>query len=96
MTTRQVRSGTTATGHEKKSAATGDNEQALAEAQSSAPGQRRKGDKPLLDLPEIVVESWGTDEVAGWFLGAFPSIFQNEAGDPYNFFKSAYLPYEPR
>ena len=43
----------TATGQEKKSAATGDNEQALAEAQSSATGQRRKDDKPLLDPPEI-------------------------------------------
>jgi len=96
LTTRQVRSGTTATGHEKKSAATGDNEQALAEAQSAATGQRRKDDKPLLDPLEVDDESWGTDEVAGWFLGAFPSIFQNEAGDPYNFFKSAYLPYEPR
>ena len=38
----------------------------------------------MLDLPEVVVESWGTDEVAGWFLGAFPSIFQNVAGVPYN------------
>ena len=28
---------------------------------------------------------WDTDEVAGWILGAFPSIFQNEAGDPYHF-----------
>ena len=38
----------TATGQEKKSAATGDNEQALAEAPSSATGQRRRDDKPLL------------------------------------------------
>ena len=80
----------TATGQEKKSAATGDNEQALAEAQSSATGQRRKDDKHLLDPPEIDDESWDTDEVAGWILGAFPSIFQNEAGDPYNL-KLAYL-----
>ena len=43
----------TATGQEKKSAATGDNEQALAEAPSSATGQRRRDDKPLLDAPEI-------------------------------------------
>ena len=77
----------TATGQEKKSAATGDNEQALAEAQSSATGQRRKDDKPLLDPPEIDDETGpirDTDEVAGWIPGAFPSIFQNEAGDPYN------------
>ena len=74
-----------ATGQEKKSAATGDNEQALAEAQSSATGQRRKDDKPLLDPPEIDDETGpirDTDEVAGWIPGAFPSIFQNEAGDP--------------
>ena len=37
----------TATGQEKKSAATGDNEQALAEAQSSATGQSRKDDTNL-------------------------------------------------
>jgi hypothetical protein len=76
-----------ATGHEEKSSATGDNEQALAEAQSSATGQRRKDDKLLLHPPEIVDETSdpGTDEVAGWITGAFPSIFQNESGDPYNF-----------
>ena len=78
----------TATGQEKKSAATGDNEQALAEAQSSATGQRRKDDKPLLDPPEIDDETGpirDTDEKPHWIPGAFPSIFQNEAGNPYNF-----------
>ena len=78
----------TATGQEKKSTATGDNEQALAEAPSSATGQRRTDDKPLLDPPEIDDETGpirDTDEVAGWIPGAFPSIFQNEAGDPYHF-----------
>ena len=50
----------------------------------------------MLDPLEVDDESWGTDEVAGWFLSGFPSIFQNEAGDPYNVFKAAYLPYEPR
>ena len=77
-----------ATGHEEKSSATGDNEQALAEAQSSATGQRRKDDKPLLHPPEIDDETGpirDTDEVAGWITGASPSIFQNETGDPYNF-----------
>ena len=77
----------TTTGQEQKSAATGDNEQALAEAPSSATGQRRRDDKPLLDPPEIDDEAGpirDTDEVAGWIPGAFPFIFQNEAGDPYN------------
>ena len=39
---------TSATGQEKKSAATSDNEQALAEPQSSATGQRRKDDKHVV------------------------------------------------
>ena len=67
-----------------KYAATGDNEQAPLEAQSSATGQIRKDDKPLLCPLEIDDESWDTDEVAGWILGAFPSIFQHGAGNPYN------------
>ena len=77
----------TATGQEKKSAATGDNEQALVEAQGSATGKRTQDDKPLLDPPEIDDETgpiWDADKVAGWIPGAFPSIFQNETGDPYN------------
>ena len=72
------------------SAATGDNEKALAEAQSSATGQRRKYEKHFLGPPEIGDESWDKDEVAAWILGAFPSIFQNGAGDPYNL-KLTYL-----
>ena len=58
----------TATGQEKKSATTSDNEQALAEAPSSATSQRRRDDKPLLDPPEFDDEAgpiWDTDEVAG-------------------------------
>ena len=39
----------TATGQEKKSATTSDNERTLAEAPSSATGQRRRDDKPLRD-----------------------------------------------
>ena len=33
----------------------------------------------------FLADRWDTDEVAGWIRGAFPSIFQNEAGDPYHF-----------
>ena len=78
----------TATGQAKKSAATSDNKQALVEAQGSATGKRKQDDKPLLDPPEIDAEKGpirDTDEVAGWIPAAFPSIFQNEKGDPYNF-----------
>ena len=77
----------TATGQEKKSAATGDDEQARAEAQSSATSQRKKDDKPLLNRPAMDEERGpikDTDEVAGWIPGAFPGIFQIEKGDPYN------------
>jgi hypothetical protein len=60
------------------------------EGEATATGQvkRRKADKPLLDPPELDDETGpirDTDEVAGWIPGAFPSIFQNETGDPYNF-----------
>ena len=71
-----------ATGQEKKSAATGDNEQALAEAPTTATGQQEKsaatgaGDR---------VPMWHTDEVVGSIPGVFPSIFQNETGDLCNF-----------
>ena len=78
----------TATGQAKKSAATSDNEQALVEAQSTATGKNKLDDKPLLDPPEIDAQKGpirDTDEVAGWIPAAFPSIFQNEKGDPYNF-----------
>ena len=71
-----------ATGHEEKSSAT------VEEAQSSATGQKRKDDKPLLHPPEIDDETGpirDTGEVTGWITGAFPSIFQKETGDPYNF-----------
>ena len=77
-----------ATAQEKKSAATGDNEQALAEAQGVATGQRKQDDKPLLDPSEIEDDTApmrDTDEVAGSIPGVFPSIFQNKTGDPCNF-----------
>ena len=49
--------------------------------------KRNKGDKPLVNPPTIDEERGpikDTDEVAGWIPGAFPGIFQNEKGDPYN------------
>ena len=73
---------------EMKSAATSNNEQALAEAPSSATGHGGNYDKPFLDPREIDDDTGPirhTDEVSGWILGAFPSISQNEARDPYNF-----------
>ena len=85
---------TTATGQEKKSAATGDNEQALAEAPTTATGQQEKsaatgaGDR---------VPMWHTDEVAGSIPGVFPCIFQNKTGDPciFKFVKPDLLTWGP-
>ena len=51
---------------------------------SFRPQAREEDDKPLLDRLEIYDESWDTDEVSGWTLAALPSIFENEAGNPYN------------
>ena len=50
-------------------------------------GQNAKDDKPLLDPPEIDEECRirDTEETPHWIPGAFPSIFQNETGDPYNY-----------
>ena len=62
---------------------------------SLRPQAREEDNKPLLDHLEIDDESWDTDEVAGWILGAFLLIFQNEAGDNFNI-EFAYLPYQPR
>ncbi len=44
--------------------------------------------KPLLDPPEIDSEGLirDTDPTPGWVPGTFPSIFQNETGDPHNYY----------
>ena len=40
--------------------------------------------KPLVDPPEFDEAVRDTDKQPYWIPGAFPTIFQNEIGDPYN------------
>ena len=56
------------------------------ELEPNAAGAYRSGEPgEEAATDDEVYRRWDTDEVAGWILGAFPSIFQNEAGDPYHF-----------
>ena len=43
--------------------------------------------KPVVDPPELDAEGLvrDTDETPGWIPGTFPTIFQNETGDPHNY-----------
>ena len=41
--------------------------------------------KPLVDPPEFGDRIKDTERQSGWIPGAFPTIFQNETGDPNNF-----------
>jgi hypothetical protein len=43
-------------------------------------------DKPLVDPPELGDLIRDSDKQPYWIPGAFPTIFQNETGDPYNYF----------
>ena len=50
-------------------------------------------DKPLVDPPEFGDRIKDTERVPYWIPGAFPTIFQNETGDPHNWaFKEVDLP----
>ena len=42
-------------------------------------------DRPLLDPPEFADRIKDTDREPHWIPGAFPTIFQNETGDPFNY-----------
>ena len=42
--------------------------------------------KPLVNAPEQAEIIRDSDKEAYWIPGIFPTIFQNETGDPYNFF----------
>ena len=85
--------GDAATGHERArpeaeacaDAAAGQ-EGAVRPARSAAMG-RSACDMPLVDPPEIDAEGRirDTDQLPHWIPGAFPTIFQNETGDPYNY-----------
>ena len=41
----------------------------------------------MVDPPELDAEGLvrDTDETPGWIPGTFPTIFQNETGDPHNY-----------
>ena len=41
-------------------------------------------DRPVVDAPEFGGRVRDTDKQPYWIPGAFPTIFQNETGDPYN------------
>ena len=41
--------------------------------------------KPLVAPPEFGDRVRDTDKTPYWIPGAFPTIFQNETGDPYNY-----------
>ena len=62
------------------------NATAIAELPESGelPNSTFKG-KPLVDPPEFGDRVRDTDKVPYWIPGAFPTIFQNETGDPYNY-----------
>ena len=42
-------------------------------------------DKPLVDPPEFADRIKDTEREPYWIPGAFPTIFQNETGDPFNY-----------
>jgi len=48
--------------------------------------RRLEKDKPLVDPPELGDLIRDSDKQPYWIPGAFPTIFQNETGDPYNYF----------
>ena len=56
---------------------------AVAEA-PPAPAPR-PADKPVLEPPDFGERIRDTDKQPFWIPGAFPTIFQNETGDPYNY-----------
>ena len=42
-------------------------------------------DRPVVDPPEFGDRIRDTEEIPFWIPGAFPTIFQNETGDPHNY-----------
>ena len=53
--------------------------------EASTQRQQRDSGKPLVDPPEFGDRIRDTDKEPYWIPGAFPTIFQNETGDPYNY-----------
>ena len=54
-----------------------------ASAAAAEPHHTDARDRPLVDAPEFHEQVRDTDREAFWIPGAFPTIFQNETGDPY-------------
>ena len=52
---------------------------------SVAPQGPKDSDVPLIDPPVLGEKIKDTEKLPYWIPGAFPTIFQNESGDPYNF-----------
>ena len=46
--------------------------------------RQRAADKPLVEAPELGERIKDTDREPHWVPGAYPTIFQNETGDPFN------------
>ena len=69
-------------------------DQRAVEQHAQAPSSPKKpraelgtasADKPLVDPPEFGDRIRDTDREPYWIPGAYPTIFQNESGDPYNY-----------
>ena len=56
-----------------------------AGAQQAAAQEQAHDGKPLVEPPEFDRRVRDTDKEPFWIPGAFPTIFQNETGDPYNY-----------
>ena len=56
-----------------------------AESNLRTEAKSDKVDKPIVDPPELADRVRDTDKEPYWIPGAFPSVFQNETGDPSNY-----------
>ena len=70
-------------GSEVRAARDGDVQGATA-AEPPVAGDARPPDQPLVDPPPLGDRIRDTEKEAFWIPGAFPTIFQNEKGDPYD------------
>ena len=58
--------------------------QGATAAEPPVAGDARPPDQPLVDPPPLGDRIRDTEKEAFWIPGAFPTIFQNEKGDPYD------------
>ena len=57
----------------------------FTQAMPGAPEPEKVGGKPLVEPPEFGERIKDTEREPYWVPGAFPTIFQNETGDPFNY-----------